>query len=476
MNTTRGVIRIMKRLSKTLTPSRWLLLLLLPTLVNAQGLPDFTELVERNAPAIVNVSTTAQRVPARNNRPQSMEELLREFYGDRMPQQREPQQRLRRGMGSGFIIDSDGYIVTNHHVVDGADEITVTLNDRREFEAELLGSDINSDLALLKIDASGLTSVAISDNDELKVGEWVVAIGSPFGLSYSVSAGIVSYIGRNLPTMRETGNYVSYIQTDVAINPGNSGGPLFNLNGDVVGINSQIFTNSGGSIGLSFAIPTEVARNVINQLREDGTVRRGWMGVSIGEVSQQLAEAFNLDTPHGALVNQVFRDSPAAQAGLQSGDVVVAFNDNDIRTSGDLPYYVGLVEPGSVADVDLIRNGESMSVEMTVGDLESGRVQANVDSPSIGNRLGFAVSEMDADTAREADVDNGVVVTTVLGEAAERAGIQPGDIVLSLDNQQVTSVDSFNRIATELEAGRLVAVLIARQGRQAFFTLRVPGQ
>lgn len=468
----------MKKLNQTTWLSRWwLLFLLLPTLANAQNLPDFTELVERNAGAIVNVSTTVQREPAASGEgpPENMEDLLRRFYGDQMPQP-EQRQRPRRGMGSGFIIDSDGYIVTNHHVVDGADEITVTLDDRREFQAELLGSDASSDLALLKIDASGLTSVEIADTDDLKVGEWVLAIGSPFGLSYSVSAGIVSYIGRNLPTRGETGNYVSYIQTDVAINPGNSGGPLFNLDGEVVGINSQIFTNSGGSIGLSFAIPTGVARNVIGQLRENGTVSRGWMGVSIGEVSQELAEAFNLETPHGALVNQVFRGSPAADAGFQSGDVIVAFDGNEIQTSGDLPYYVGMTEPGSVAEVDLIRNGEAMSIDMTVGDLESGRSQASAPSPATGNQLGLAVTEMDSETAQEADVENGVVVTEVVGQAAREAGIQPGDIILSLDNQPVSSVDSFNEIAGELEAGRLVAVLIARQGRQAFFTLRVPEQ
>ncbi|MEX2364999.1 MAG: Do family serine endopeptidase, partial [Pseudohongiellaceae bacterium] len=413
----------------------FLLLMLKIPVTAAQGLPDFTQLVEQNAPAIVNVSTVREQSQEELQDRERIEELLRYFYGDELPgpelrdeldpdargenPRSENQRRQRASMGSGFIISSDGLIVTNHHVIADATEITVTLNDRREFRAELVGSDENSDLALLKIEAQNLPQATIASDYDLKVGEWVLAIGSPFGLSYSVAAGIVSYIGRNLPASLEGigGSYVSYIQTDVAINPGHSGGPLFNLNGEVIGINSQIFTNSGGSIGLSFAIPVDVASNVIAQLRDSGTVRRGWMGVVIEDVSPELAEAFDLDTPHGALVNQVMEPSPAAAAGFRSGDVIVSFNGKVIDTSGDLPFHVGMTAPDTEVAVEVIRNGKPVTISMTVGDLDAAQLQLTrrAPEPPQVNKLGVIVSELDPERKQDLGLDSGVVVEQVLG-------------------------------------------------------------
>lgn len=443
--------------------------------VIAQSLPDFTQLVEDNAPAIVNVNSLRRNDAADESEERSrIEEMLRDFYGDRLP--RLPPQlegRERTSFGSGFIISADGYIVTNHHVIEGADEIKITLNDRREFEAEVIGSDARSDLALLKIDVDDLPQVQFGSSNDVKVGEWVLAIGSPFGLQYSVTAGIVSYIGRSLPS-RGLGNYVSYIQTDVAINPGNSGGPLFNLQGEVIGINSQIFTNSGASIGLSFAIPVDVAKNVLEQLRENGTVNRGWMGVSIANVSQELAEAFDLDTPHGALVNQVVEGSPAEEAGFESGDVIVLFNGQEIVTSGDLPYYVGLTAPGTEASVEIIRDGRIRTINMTVGSLpEDNLTLANRPELQLNN-LGVEVAELDEETRNQLSLQTGVVVERVLGEVAREAGFREGDILISINGEEIDSVSEFNKVVADLPTNRAFPVLVARGSRQSFFTVRIP--
>lgn len=458
------------------TATAFMFLLLHAPLSAGQGLPDFTTLVEENAPAIVNVSTV-RSVESSSEEREFLEELLRRFYGDRMPgpdQDRDiPRQRERSSVGSGFIISSDGYIVTNHHVISDADEVTITLNDRREFQAEVIGSDERSDLALLKIAAEGLHPVTMAPANELKVGEWVLAIGSPFGLSYSVAAGIVSYIGRNLPTRQEVGNYVSYIQTDVAINPGHSGGPLFNLQGEVVGINSQIFTNSGGSIGLSFAIPVDVAENVIAQLRENGSVARGWMGVAIDNVTPSRAEAFNLERPRGALINQVLDGSPAQAAGFRSGDVIISFDGHEINTSGDLPYHVGLTAPGSEVDVEIIRNGRPLNLTMTVGTLEEGDQLSQAPEPEV-NRIGLSVSELDESTKEELSVDNGVVVDDVQGNVAREAGFRPGDVIITINNEEIDSVEEFDAVVAELPTGRALPVLVSREGRQSFFTVRIP--
>lgn len=439
----------------------------------AQSLPDFTILVEQNAPAIVNVSSGRARPEIDDQQRANIEELLRYFYRQEIPDFELPDQErpAPAATGSGFIIDPEGYIVTNHHVVADADSITITLNDQREFKAEVIGSDELSDLALLKIEATGLPAVKFGDSSKLKVGEWVLAIGSPFGLQYSVSAGIISYMGRSLPT--GGANYVSFIQTDVAINPGNSGGPLFNLKGEVVGINSQIFTNSGGSIGLSFAIPVDVARNVVGQLRDSGKVSRGWLGVGYEDVSQELAEAFDLDTPHGALINRVIDDSPADQAGLRSGDIVVSFNDQMIRTSADLPYYVGLLLPGSEAELDIIRNGNPIRLDLTIGIREESLSLGSIEEGETPNRLGLQVSPLDEDTRRNLGIDSGVVIDQVEGVAAE-ARLRPGDIIVTLNNEEISSQDELDLLAEQLPADRALPILIAREGRQTFFTLRIP--
>lgn len=328
----------------------------------ARELPDFTVLVEKYSPAVV-------KIQIESGNPQG-------FRNQAWPQENDRQQL---GLGSGFIIESNGYILTNHHVINHAEKITVHLSDRREFAAVVVGSDARSDLALLKVNANDLPTLHLDADDGLKVGEWVLAIGSPFGLDYSVSQGIVSAIGRSLPSAQNE-NYVPFIQTDVQINPGNSGGPLFNLDGDVVGINSQIFTQSGGSMGLSFAIPASVARNVVAQLKDHGSVSRGWLGVSIQEVNQKMATAFGLSKPEGALVAQVLRGGPADKGGIRAGDIITAFNGKPILFSSDLPHQVGQVAPGASAQLVLVRDGKQNTVELAVGELPA------FDEPEVTRR------------------------------------------------------------------------------------------
>jgi serine protease Do len=442
----------------------------------AQGLPDFTQLVEKNAPAIVNVSTTLevnQQIAGEDR--ESLEELLRYLYGDRVPQlelpQPAPDSEQPNATGSGFIISDDGYIVTNHHVIENAKAITVTLNDQREYTATVIGSDERSDLAVLKIDASGLPAVTLGESSKLKVGEWVLAIGSPFGLQYSVAAGIISYMGRSLPS--QGSNYVSFIQTDVAINPGHSGGPLFNLAGEVIGINSQIFTSNGGSIGLSFAIPVDVAKNVVTQLRESGSVSRGWMGVGIEDVSPELAEAFDLITPHGALVDRIIDGGPAEQAGLQPGDIIVEFNGQVIRTSADLPYFVGLVMPGTEVEMEIIRNAESQMLSMTVGNLVETPSLAASEEEANSNRLGLVVSAIDSATLQALEIDHGVLVEQVEGIGAA-AGLMQGDVIVSLNNVDILSAEDLERVSEQLPVNKALPVLVAREDQLSFLTLRIP--
>jgi len=440
-----------------------------------QALPDFTVLVEKNAPAIVNVRTTLEITPIAGEDRENLDELLRYFYGDRAPQlelpEPSPDSEPSNATGSGFIISDDGYIVTNHHVIDRAKSITVTLNDQRAYEATVVGSDERSDLAVLKIDASGLPVVTLGDSSKLKVGEWVLAIGSPFGLQYSVAAGIISYMGRSLPS--QGNNYVSFIQTDVAINPGHSGGPLFNLAGEVVGINSQIFTSNGGSIGLSFAIPVDVAKNVVTQLRENGSVSRGWMGVGIEDVSPELAEAFNLVTPHGALIDRIIEGGPAAQAGLQSGDIIVEFNGQVVRTSADLPYFVGLVMPGTAVEMEIIRNTKSQMLSMTVGSLTEAPSLAAETQEVTSNRLGLVVSKIDNATMQALEIEHGVLVEKVDGIAAT-AGLMPGDVIVSLNNVDIFSAEDLERTADELPVNKALPILVAREEQLSYLTLRIP--
>lgn len=437
----------------------------------AAELPDFTALVEQNAPAIVKVGTTRTSEALDPETRAQWEEMWRLYFPDRPMPELDEDPRELGASGSGFIIDSSGYVVTNHHVVEGADTITVTLYDQRELDATVIGTDADSDLALLKVTADNLPSVTLGDSSKLKVGEWVLAMGSPFGLQYSVAAGIISYMGRSLPSETNGPRYVSYIQTDVAINPGHSGGPLFNLAGEVIGINSQIFTNSGGSIGLSFAIPVDVARNVVTQLRDTGTVTRGWVGVGFEDVSQALADAFNLDTPHGALVNQVVAGGPAGTAGIREGDIVVAFDGKPIRTGTDLPYYVGLLTPGATVDVEIVREGQSQVVRMTVGTRPRAEVTQLVPEPDI-NRSGLTVSALDSATREQLGIDHGVLVEEVEGAAAE-AGIMAGDIIITLNNVELDTPEALAELSAMLPSDRVLPVLVARGGQQSFFTIKL---
>ncbi len=447
-----------------------LVLLALARYAVAAELPDFTALVERNAPAIVKVGTTRTSEPLDPETRAQLEEMWKLYYGDRPMPELDPDSRELGASGSGFVIDSSGYIVTNHHVVDGADTITVKLYDQRELEAEVIGSDEDSDLALLKVTAENLPVVALGDSSKLKVGEWVLAMGSPFGLQYSVAAGIISYMGRSLPSETNT-RYVSYIQTDVAINPGHSGGPLFNLDGEVIGINSQIFTNSGGSIGLSFAIPVDVARNVVGQLRERGSVTRGWVGVSFEDVSQDLADAFNLDTPHGALINQVVADGPAGTAGIREGDIVVTLDGKQIRTGTDLPYYVGLLSPGATVDVEIVREGQSQVVSMTVGMRPRAELSEVLPEPDT-NRSGLTVTALDNEIREQLGIDHGVLVEEVEGAAA-KAGIMAGDVIITLNNVELDTPEALAELSAMLPSDRVLPVLVARGGQQSFFTIKL---
>ncbi|MDG2174634.1 MAG: Do family serine endopeptidase [Gammaproteobacteria bacterium] len=443
------------------------------TVTTAQELPDFTSLVEDNASAIVNVNTIrrSNRSADDDERMEDLLDYLRERFGDRLPENPEEELRgfdQRPALGSGFIISDDGYIITNHHVIDEAKEITITLNDRREYQAEIVGSDVNSDLALLKIDAANLKPVVLGNSSELKVGEWVLAIGSPMGLRFSVAQGIISFMGRNIPN-GSSGNYVSFIQTDVAINPGNSGGPLFNLAGEVIGINSQIFTSTGGSMGLSFAIPVDVAKNVVGQLKEKGLVERGWMGVGINEVSQEMADEAGLATPAGAVINQVIQGSPAEMAGFMAGDIIVRFNGNDINSSGDLPFHVGLTAPDSNAEVQVIRDGGPMSLSMTVGKLEADNSQTLGSNQDSNNPFGLLITELDREEG-----PSGVLVVNVTNAVGREADFQMGDILISINGQSTSSVPIFNEVVESLPQNQVIPALIERNGRQLFLTVRIP--
>ena len=378
-------------------------------------------------------------------------------------------------MGSGFIVASDGYILTNNHVIDGADKITVRLNDRSEYVAVLVGTDPRSDLALLKIDATNLPTAKFS-NKKTKVGEWVLAIGSPFGLDYSVSVGIVSAIGRSLPTQSNE-NYVPFIQTDVAINPGNSGGPLFNLSGEVVGINSQIFTRSGGYMGLSFAIPADLANTVVQQLKENGYVSRGWLGVSIQEVDKNLADSFGLDKPRGALVVQLIPSGPAEEFGLLEGDIILMFDDGLIKRSGDLPHLVGASSAGAVVELSVLRRGVEQLIEVTLGELPNNPLQPALASrmKSLSNNvLGLAVEEIDQQTKQDLLIPGGVVIKSVdLESPADRAGLQGGDVITQLGFVAIESKEEFDQQSKALAKGSPQPVRYFRQGRPIFRTIIV---
>ena len=443
------------------------------------SLPDFTGIVEESSPAVVKVMAEA-RAPTPNNadRMEQFEDLeqlpdaLKRFF-----QYRNPPAPRGGGSGSGFIISDDGYIVTNHHVVDGADRVIVRLSDRREYDAVVVGTDQRSDLALLQVEAEDLPFVTLGKSADLKVGQWVLAIGSPFGLDYSVTAGIVSAKGRSLPTERGE-NYVPFIQTDVAINPGNSGGPLFDLNGEVVGVNSQIFTRSGGSIGLSFAIPSKVVTNIVEQLRVNGEVVRGWLGVSIQNVDRTLAESFGLDRPRGALVAQVGEESPAERAGIESGDIIVEVDNESIEVSADLPHVIGLIAPGSTVSMKLIREGNEKSLSVKIGALEAGetpRVVASLAEPGVLRALGMSVRDLNRDDEVEADLLGGVIVSDVdRNSAAYEAGVRTGDVITRFGRKAISRLSDMEVALEGIESGDSISVRLIRQGAPLFIGIKVP--
>jgi serine protease Do len=460
-------------------------LLCVAVLQTAQAgqLPSFTALVKEASPAVVNISTSQKVRSGMPQLPEGLEipdmpegspfgELFKYFFDHGGE---EPGYHDAKSLGSGFIISSDGYILTNYHVVNEADEVIVRLSDRRELKAEVIGEDKRSDIALVKIDASDLPVVKIGDSHDLEVGEWVLAIGSPFGFDLSATAGIVSAMGRSLPSE----NYVPFIQTDVAINPGNSGGPLFNQDGEVVGVNSQIYSRTGGYMGLSFAIPIEVAMDVVDQLKTKGRVSRGWLGVLIQDVTLDLAESFGMQKPRGALVAKVLPDSPAQAAGIQVGDVIVKFDDHEVMNSANLPPIVGSSQVGVKLPVEVVRNTRTRTIMVTLGELpEEGEEMARANAPETvkANRLGITARALTEEEMSEAGVGGGVAVAQVSDGAAARAGLRNGDIILSVDNREVTGVTQFNTLIDSLKPGKTVAFLVQRGGNPTFLALRVPGE
>lgn len=470
----------MKRL--VLPSTLWVCVVALLTLgpvANAQNLPDFTELVEEAAPGVVNISTSrmVQRSSAPGFGGQEIPDIFRHFFGEGFgdsfpspPSSGQGRSEERQSLGSGFIISDDGYVMTNAHVVQDADEILVRLNDRREMSAELIGSDAQTDVALLKIDASDLPTLTLGDSDALRVGEWVAAIGSPFGFDHSVTAGIVSAINRTLP--RDA--YVPFIQTDVAINPGNSGGPLFNLDGEVVGINSQIFTRSGGFMGVSFAIPINVAMDVADQLREDGRVNRGWLGVMIQPVSRDLAESFGMDDAIGALIADLDPEGPAARGGLQAGDVILEVNGEEVERSSSLPRLIGRGAPGSEVELTLMRDGEEISESVELGSWPNAEGETEQTTSNNQVRLGLMVAEIDDAMREQLNIQGGVEVRQVEPDSvAATAGIRPGDVLVSIDHRSVSSSEELVQIVESLPTDRAIPLRLFREGRSLFVALRL---
>ncbi|MBK1644186.1 serine peptidase [Thiocapsa imhoffii] len=454
---------------------------LVPGLAASRMLPDFVDLVAENSPSVVNISTkqapvTAPRLPDYTvpDLPEDspLQDFFRHFFGEEGDFPEDDFQS--RSLGSGFIVSSDGFILTNAHVVEGAEEIIVRTSDRREFLATLVGTDKRSDIALIKMDAEGLPAVKIGSSKELKVGEWVLAIGSPFGFESSATAGIVSAKGRSLPSE----NYIPFIQTDVAINPGNSGGPLFNLDGEVVGINSQIYSRTGGFMGLSFAIPIDVAMNVASQLQTTGRVSRGWLGVLIQDVTRELAESFGMMQPRGALVAQILPGSPAEAAKVEAGDIILSFNERDVPTSSALPPMVGLTPVGETVTLQVLRNGELQELTVEIGELPDEEQLATTEREpqrAVANPLGLFLRDVTPEQREELNVPSGgVLVEGVETGPADLAGLRAGDLIIRFDHRPVTDLASFNQILDEIPSGKSVAVLVQRGDGRMFHAIRVP--
>ncbi len=460
----------------------WLGVALQAAAAPAASLPDFTDLVEKQGPAVVNISST-QTVrhgpgPQLPNVPE--DDPFYEFFKKFMPPGGgAPREFESKSLGSGFIISADGYVLTNAHVVEQADDVVVKLTDKRELKAKVIGTDKKTDIALIKVEAAGLPRVNLGDPNKLKVGEWVLAIGAPFGFESSVTAGIVSAKGRSLPQE----NFVPFIQTDVAINPGNSGGPLFNMKGEVVGINSQIYSRTGGFMGLSFAIPIDVAMDIVNQLRTTGKVTRGRIGVVIQEVTKELAESFGLPKPAGALVASVESGSPADKAGIEPSDVIQKFDGKPVNTSGDLPRIVAATKPGTKSTVQVWRKGAAKELQVVVGEMpaeektaqKGGGKRGKPEGDAASARLGITVDNLSAEQKKELKLEAGVLVEDVQPGAAARAGIRPGDVILAVNNDDVTSVEQFTQLLSRYDKGRTLALLVRRGDSTQFITLRING-
>ena len=439
----------------------------------ATAVMDFSDLVEKNAKAVVNISasTKAKKRNAQQLQQQQVPDIFRHFFGDQFDFS--PQQQNKQSFGSGFIISKEGYVLTNNHVVDHADKVIVKLNDRREVEAEVIGTDERTDVALLKIKADNLPVVEIGNPDKLKVGQPVLAIGSPFGFDYSATAGIVSAKSRALPNE----SYVPFIQTDVAINPGNSGGPLFNADGQVVGINSQIYSRSGGYMGLAFAIPIDVAMDVVDQLKDKGKVSRGYLGVVIQDIDRDLAEAYGLAKPAGALVAKVLPDTPAEKAGLKEGDVIIAFNGQDIGLSSELPQMIGRAKVGKKVPLTLLRDGKKMDIPFEVASLPDDEEDSpeKAAEPDL-NSLGVGLRNLNDQEKTQLKLEGGVLVLRLADDgAAADAGLRANDVIVRLNNQTIKDTQEFIKIAKKLPANKAVPIMIYRAGQPRILALRIEG-
>ncbi|HEX7733043.1 MAG TPA: DegQ family serine endoprotease [Rhodanobacter sp.] len=452
----------------------------------AASLPDFTGIVQKNAPAVVQVEAKygggkprVRGLSGQGGMPDDPQaELFRRFFG--MPMMPSPAEQAHTSLGSGFIISADGYILTNNHVVADADKVIVRLQDRRILDAKVVGTDPTYDIALLKVSAGGsLPTVSIGDSRSLKPGQWVLAIGSPFGFDYTVTQGIVSAVGRNLGSQDQP--YTSFIQTDVPINRGNSGGPLFNLQGQVVGINSQIYSGTGGYQGVAFSIPIDVAMSAVDQLKTKGYVTRGQLGVLVGPVDDSAVKALHLEDSEGGLVAQVTPGSGAEKAGIQPGDIILAYDGQQIRAAADLPPLVGMTKPGTRVPLEILRNGKKQTVQVTVGamprDQDAVGNGGAVPGPSAGSAaLGLAVRPLDNATRKQMDLKpgQGVLIGDVTGDVAAQAGLQPGDVILMVNQQPVGSVEAFRAATKDVKAGSTVLLLVRRDGQNRFFGLTVP--